>query len=69
MIYFGDFLKPEGCSQKVLPDRSILIGQKLKNIKWDILGDFQAMCKNFQSFFLFLKSNQMKVDTNPNPKG
>ena len=25
----GEFLKPEACGQTVLPDRSILIGQKL----------------------------------------
>ena len=25
----GDFLKPEACGQTVLPDMSILIGQKL----------------------------------------
>ena len=26
---FGEFLKTKACSQPVLPDRSILIGQKL----------------------------------------
>ena len=46
---FGEFLKPEACSQKVLPDKSILIGQKLvkitkvKNFKWDISGNFQTL--------------------------
>ena len=29
MVNFGEFLKPEACGQTVLPDRSILIGQKL----------------------------------------
>ena len=29
MVQFGEFLKPEACCQTVLPDRSILIGQKL----------------------------------------
>ena len=44
------FLKPEACGQTVLPDRSILIGQKLaenakiKNFKWDILIYFQTLC-------------------------
>ena len=39
--------KPEPWGQTVLPDRSVLIGQKLvenaKKFKWDILGDFQTM--------------------------
>ena len=42
------FLKPETCGQTVLPDRSVLIGQKLvENAKiqiCDILSDFQTMC-------------------------
>ena len=29
MVYFGEFLKTEACGQTVLPDRSVLIGQKL----------------------------------------
>ena len=29
MVHFGEFLKPEACSQTELPDRSILVGQKL----------------------------------------
>ena len=47
MIYFGEFLKPEGCSQKVLPDRSILIGGNLLVLKFkcDILDDFEALWK------------------------
>ena len=42
----ASFWKAEVCGQTVLPDRSILIGQKLvenarnKKLKWDILGDF-----------------------------
>ena len=49
MVHFGEFWKPEACGQTVLPDRSILIGQKLvenakiENLKCDILGDFQTM--------------------------
>ena len=44
----GHFWKPEACSQIVLPDRSILITQiggnaKIKNLKCDILGDFQTL--------------------------
>ena len=43
------FLKPEACGQTVLPDRSVLIGQKLvenakiQKFKCDILGDFQTL--------------------------
>ena len=50
MVQF--FWKPETCGQTVLPDRSVLIGQKLvenakiKKMKWDILGDFQTMWEN-----------------------
>ena len=53
MVYFGTFLKPEFCGQTVLPDRSILKGQKLvenakmEKLKCDILGDFQTLCKMF----------------------
>ena len=37
MVNFGDFLKTAACGQTVLPDRSILIGQKLmKNAKIEI---------------------------------
>ena len=38
------------CGQTVLPDRSVLIGQKLvenakvRKVKCDILGDFQTLC-------------------------
>ena len=46
------FCKPEACGQTVLPDRSVLIGQKLvenakieKKIKCDILSNFQTMWK------------------------
>ena len=39
VVNFGDFLKPKAYRQKVLPDRSILIGQKLvKNAK---IGKFK----------------------------
>ena len=29
MVHFGEFLKTEACGQTVLPDRSVLVGQKL----------------------------------------
>ena len=44
------FLKAEACGQKVLPDRPIMIGQKLvenakmEKFKWDILRNFQSFC-------------------------
>ena len=52
MVILTSFWKPEACGQTVLPDTSILIGQKLvendkiKKIKWDFLGDFQTLCEN-----------------------
>jgi len=50
MVNLASFLKPEACGQAVLPDRSLLIGQKLVEnakiwkFKCDILGDFQTLC-------------------------
>ena len=50
VIKFSDISKP--CYQTELPDRSILIGQKLvengkvEKLKWDILGGFQTMWWN-----------------------
>ena len=46
MINLTSFWNTESCSQTVLPDRSILIGQKMLKVpifKWDVLGDFQTM--------------------------
>ena len=46
----ASFWKPEICGQTVLPDRSVLKGQKLvenakiKKFKCDILSKFQTMC-------------------------
>ena len=46
----ASFWKPEACGQTVLPDRSILIGQKIvENVKiekskCDILSNFQTLC-------------------------
>ena len=45
----ASFLKTEACSQTVLPDRSLLLGQKLfecakiEKFKCDILTDFQTI--------------------------
>ena len=44
------FEKPEACGQTVLPDRSVLIGQKMvenakiQKFKCVILSNFQTMC-------------------------
>ena len=49
-VHFGEFWKPEACGQTVLPDRSILIEQKLvenakiQNFKCDIFSHFQTLC-------------------------
>ena len=50
MVNFCNFWKPEAYGQTVLPDRSILIGQKMmknakiQNLKCDTLSDFQPIC-------------------------
>ena len=44
----ASFQKPKACGQTLLPDRSVLIGQKLvenakiQKFKCDILSDFQT---------------------------
>ena len=43
----ASFWEPEACAQTVLPDRSVLIGQKLVKMpkfKCDILDNFQTLC-------------------------
>ena len=46
----ASFWKPEACGQTVLPDMSVLIGQKLvenakmQKFKCDILSNVQTMC-------------------------
>ena len=50
MVNFGEFSKLETCGQTVLPDMSILIGQKLVEkakieiFKCDIFRYFQTLC-------------------------
>ena len=52
IVNFASFWKPEVCGQTVLPDRSVLIGQKLvempkfKNSNATFLGDFQTLCSS-----------------------
>ena len=47
IVNLASFLKPEACGQTVLPDRSVLTGQKLvekakiQKFKCDILSNFQ----------------------------
>ena len=49
MVDLATFWKTETCGQTVLPDRSILTGQKLmenakiEKLRCDILGDFQTL--------------------------
>ena len=62
MVYFGDFFfwKPEACGQTELPDKSILIGQKMvenakiEKLKGDIFEDFQTLC--YLSLFHFFEA-------------
>ena len=57
MVHFGEFWESEACGQTVVPDRSILIRQKLvenaiiQNFKCDILGDFQTLCSSRGLFY------------------
>ena len=60
MVNLASFWKTEACGQTVLPDMSLIIGQKLaKNskihkFKCDILGNFQTMWSillKFKDFF------------------
>ena len=60
MLNLAIFWKPEACGQTVLPDMSILIGQKLvenariKKFKCDILSNFQTM---WVSKIVYFKEN------------
>ena len=51
MVHLASFWKPEACGQTVLPDRSVLSGQKLvenakiQKFKCDILSKFQTICR------------------------
>ena len=48
IVHFGEF-EAEACGQTVLPDRSLLLVQKLlenvkiENLKCEIFGDFQTL--------------------------
>ena len=44
MVHFGEFWKPEAYGQTVLPDRSILIGQKL-------MENAKIQMRHFEEFF------------------
>ena len=66
MVQFGEFWKPKACGQTELPDRSVLIGQKLvgnakiEKLKCDIFDDFQTLWMSLFGFgtmkFLELRS-------------
>ena len=54
-LFLASFWKPEACGQTVLPDMSILLGQKLvemAKLKWDIFDDFQTLLN--RGFYLGL---------------
>ena len=65
MLNLAIFWKPEACGQTVLPDMSILLGQKLvKNAKFqkfkcDILSNFQTM---WVSKIVYFKENSNLKD-------
>ena len=66
MLNLASFWKPKACGQTVLPDRSVLIGQKLvenakmPKFKCDLLINFQTMWSSRnegeKKAFLFLNS-------------
>ena len=68
----ASFWKPEACGQTVLPDRSLLIGQKLvenakiKTFKCDILSNYQTMwtCfvyKKIEKILYFLGNSDITI--------
>ena len=47
------FWKPEACSQAMLPDRSVLLSQKLvKNVQFENLGLFESFLNNVRLVFV-----------------
>ena len=68
MVHFGEFFENLKLAVKtVLPDRSILIGQKLvenaKNSKFkcDILGDFQTFSRIFCTFYVIFTHRSLDI--------
>ena len=67
MVHFGEFWKPEACGQTVLPDRSVLIGQKLvekgkiPKFKCDILSNFQTLWSGSKSLIIFSFYNNLNI--------
>ena len=63
---FNEFSKTEACGQTVLPDRSILKGQKIcgnakiAKFKCDILSNFQTMCL-YSEFLIKLNSFLLRI--------
>ena len=68
----ASFWKPEACGQTVLPDRSILIGQKLvensnsKKFKCDILSNFQTLWCRWKGSIYQSKSGFLTGKTTKN---
>ena len=60
---FGEFLKKtKACGQTVLPDRSILKGQKMvenakiETFKCDILSNIQTLCRSSTPYILYIET-------------
>ena len=51
MVQFGEFWKPEACGQTVLPDKSVLIGQKLVENAKIKMRHFESFSNNVQLGF------------------
>ena len=66
MVNLASFWRIEAYSQTVLPDRSLLIGQKLlekvkiQKFKCDILSNFQTMCVASLAIFRFQNNSESK---------
>ena len=62
MSILASFWKSEACGQTVLPDRSVLIVQKLvKMPKCDILSNFQTMCFMVQATEIFFVCKRCSI--------
>ena len=70
MSILASFWKPGACGQTVLPDRSVLIGQKLaenakiQKFKCDIFSTFQTMWER-KKIVNFRQKMQMLAENEP----
>ena len=69
MVYFGEHLKTKAFGQTVLPDMSLLIGQKfvenakIEKLKCDILDDFQTLCDSFLDMYPLYEAIKGQCDS------